>query len=92
MIDLASAYEVRDVLSNEVIDKIEDEFGNIWYEAFKPLIASGVPPLTLLKCKGKTRSLPNEYQEVEYIQNEGNQYIDTGVLVSENNSFEVKAQ
>ena len=34
------------------------------YEAWRNLIASGVPPLTLLKCKGK--SLPNEYQQVEY--------------------------
>lgn len=52
MIDLASAYEVRDVLDNKVIDSIIDEFGNIWYESFKPLIASGVPPITLQKCKG----------------------------------------
>ena len=40
--------------------------------------------------------LPSEYQQVEYIQNDGTQgetqYIDTGVLASENNSFEVKAQ
>lgn len=52
MIDLASAYEVRDALDNKVIDSIIDEFGNIWYEAFKKLIASGVPPITLQKCKG----------------------------------------
>ena len=37
-------------------------------------------------------SLPSTYQEVEYIQNSGNQYIDTGVLASSKNSFKVKAQ
>lgn len=52
MIDLSSAYEVRDVLDNKVIDSIIDEFGNIWYESWKKLITSGVPPLTLQKCKG----------------------------------------
>lgn len=36
--------------------------------------------------------LPSEYQEVEYIESTGTQYIDTGVFASENNSFEVKAQ
>ena len=62
------------------------------YEAWKKLIASGIPPLKLINCKGYTPKLPEEYQELEYIQNEGNQYIDTGVLANENNSFEVKAQ
>ena len=52
MIDLATAYEVRDVLDGKVIDSIIDEFGNIWYEAFRILPASGVPPITLQKCKG----------------------------------------
>lgn len=52
MIDLSSAYEVRDVLDNKVIDSIIDEFGNIWYESWKKLITSGIPPLTLQKCKG----------------------------------------
>jgi len=36
--------------------------------------------------------IPLEYQQVEYIQSTGTQWIDTGVLASENNSFEVKAQ
>ena len=52
MIDLKTAYELRDILDNKVIDKIEDELGNIWYEAFRILPASGVPPITLQKCKG----------------------------------------
>lgn len=36
--------------------------------------------------------LPSRYQQVEYIQNDGTQYIDTNIIASENNSFEVKAQ
>ena len=62
------------------------------YEAFKKLIASGVPPITLEKCKNanlidykvygnseKKQVLPNEYQQVEYIETTGTQYIDSGV-------------
>ena len=64
------------------------------YEAWKKLLASGIPPLTLLKCKpsdllnykifGNSVSqarLPQEYQEVEYIQTTGTQHIDSGVLL-----------
>ena len=50
----------------------------------------GVPPLTLSKSKGKNlkdykiygnsyQRLPQEYQEVEYIESTGTQYIDTEV-------------
>lgn len=58
------------------------------YEAWKKLIESGVPPLTLLKCKqanlvnykiyGQSISnkLPSEYQEIEYLEANGTQYID----------------
>ena len=46
------------------------------YEAWKNLIASGVPPLKLLNCKGYIPRLPIEYQEVEYIESTGTQYID----------------
>lgn len=53
MIDLKNAYELRSVLSDKVIDKIEEvQTGNIWYEAWKKLPASGLFPLTLNKCKG----------------------------------------
>jgi hypothetical protein len=52
MIDFNDVYEIRNVLNNKVIEKIEDDLGNVWYEAFKKLIASGVPPITLEKCKG----------------------------------------
>ena len=62
------------------------------YEAFKKLFASGVPPITLEKCKNanlvdykvygnseKKQVLPDEYKQVEYIETTGTQYIDSGV-------------
>ena len=52
MIDLTNVYEIRNVLDDKEIDKIEDELGNVIYEAFKLLPMSGIPPLTLQKCKG----------------------------------------
>ena len=51
MIDLKNVYEIRNVINNKVIEKIEDDLGNIIYENFRELIASGVPPITLQKCK-----------------------------------------
>lgn len=36
----------------KIIDKITDKLGRIVYEAWKELIASGLFPLTLNKCKG----------------------------------------
>lgn len=36
--------------------------------------------------------LPNEYQEVEYIESTGTQYINTKYLVNDKTNFEVKAQ
>ena len=53
MIDLAQVYEIRNMVNDKVIDKIEDDLGNVWYEAFKKLLISGIPPLTLLKSKGE---------------------------------------
>ena len=52
MIDLTKVYEIWNVLNDKDIDKMEDEFGNVIYEAFKLLPMSGIPPLTLPKCKG----------------------------------------
>lgn len=61
------------------------------FEAFKTLIAEGVPPLTLLNCAaeimlgykiyGNSRQqlLPDGYTQLEYIRATGTQYIDTGV-------------
>lgn len=57
------------------------------YESFRKLISSGIPPLTLLNCKqaglvdynvyGNSiqEILPSEYQQVEYIEATGTQYI-----------------
>jgi hypothetical protein len=76
---------------NQTIDKVM-KGTLVVYEAFKKLIASGVPPITLKKCKNsnlidykiygnseKKQVLPNEYQQVEYIETTGTQYIDSGV-------------
>ena len=53
--------------------------GVIVYEGWKTLTAQGVPPLTLVKCKGEDlinyriygnsvqKNLPDEYQEVEWV-------------------------
>lgn len=38
--------------AGKVIDTIKDALGNVIYEAWKLLTASGIPPLTLPKCKG----------------------------------------
>ena len=66
------------------------------YEAWGKLIASGVPPITLQKCKGVDLidykiygnsvqgKLPSEYTQVEYIESTGTQYIDTKVSQSPN--------
>lgn len=66
----------------------------IW-ESFKKLVVSGIPPLTFSNSIGaplidykiygnsKQAILPDEYQQVEYIETTGTQYFDTGVpLVS----------
>lgn len=75
--------------------------GVIVYEAFKKLI--GVPPLTLLNSKGvdlvdykiygkgeKYIELPSEYQQVEYIESTGTQYIDTGFIATNNTRTRIK--
>ena len=36
------------------------------------------------------QTLPSEYQEVEYIESTGTQYIDTGIIPTENMGFDVK--
>ena len=62
------------------------------YESFKRLLASGTPTVTIHNCKAaklvdykifgngnlETR-LPDEYQEIQYIQTTGTQYIDSKV-------------
>ena len=34
--------------------------------------------------------LPSEYQQVEYIESTGEQYIDTGIIANQNTGFEIK--
>lgn len=53
MINLQNVYEIKNVLNDKFIDKISDELGNILYESFKNKTISGIPPLTLSKCKGE---------------------------------------
>ena len=43
--------EIIDKKEGKIIDTIKDKLGRIIYEAWKKLIASGIPPLTLLKSK-----------------------------------------
>lgn len=46
----------------------------------------------VLKLTGNTKQsrLPLEYQELEYIESTGTQYIDTGVIPDENTGFEIE--
>ena len=72
------------------------------YEAWKKLWARGIPPLTLQKCKGVDLvdykiygnsvqgKLPSEYQQVEYIESTGTQYIDTGVIPNNETGLKIK--
>ena len=45
----------------------------------------------LLESRKKKR-LPNEYQEVEYIESDGAQYIDTGILPSSTDVYSFKGE
>ncbi len=47
MIDLKNVSEIKNVVSNKVIESIKDNLGNIIYEAYKILSKIGVPPLTI---------------------------------------------
>ena len=97
MIDLTNVSEIKNVLSNKVIDRIEDTLGNVIYEAFKKL--TGVPPFTIIskgqdlkdyKIYGNSRqnNLPDGYQEVEWIKAVG--IINLGIKTNNNMQFEAK--
>lgn len=72
------------------------------FEAFKTLIAEGVPPLTLLNCVaeimlgyriyGDSRQgkLPDGYTQVEYLHSTGTQIIDTGFVPTKNTVIKAK--
>ena len=101
-------------INNKTISSVYDETTSIEkimkgtllvYESFKKLIASGVPPITLQKCKGVNlvdykiygngvinNILPSEYQQLEYIQNSGKEYIDTGIIPTNNTSVDITYQ
>lgn len=74
--------------------------GNIVFENWKILEKYGIVPMILPKCKasnlleysmkGSTvQGVPSQYQVVDYIQSNGNQYIDTGITGTNNTSIEV---
>ena len=73
------------------------------YEAWKRLTAQGPVPLVLMKSNGtdlvdykifgnskpEAPRLPQEYQEIEYLQNSGAQYIDTGIIPDNSTGVEI---
>ena len=86
----------------QVIDKVYKD-NQLVFEQGYTREQEGVPPLTTTykalgkdlkdyKIYGNTilRVLPEEYQQVEYIQNSNTQYIDTGVMASANFKFHIK--
>jgi len=98
MIDLTKVSELK---FDKVIEKIEDINGLVIYEGWKELIKGGVPPLSLYskgddlidyKIYGNSVQgiLPSEYQQVEYIESTGSQYIDTGFIPNNNSRFVLK--
>ena len=76
----------------------------ITLNSYVQAIVSGIPPLLLPKAKDKPinsliayggteqRNLPEGYTELEYIENTGTQYIDTGITDIINSEFELVAQ
>lgn len=73
--------------------------------SWKDVILSGSGLLTLINAKanglnyvklfGKCEQksvLPDEFQRVEYLETDGNQYIDTGVLLNNTDEFEITFQ
>ena len=55
---------------------------------FKYLYHSIIPSSTV----NKNKELPKEYQEVEYIESTGTQYIDSGFKPNQDSSVELKAK
>lgn len=96
--------QIKDKSNGKIIDSVKDSFGRTIYEAWKKLLASGIFPLTLNKCKGvdlvnyniegnsKQSLLPEEYQQLDYIENHGKQCIDTGLIPTNNTSVELTYQ
>ena len=89
---------------NKLIDRIY-KGTLVVYEGFKNILASGVPPLTLINGKGGnvvdykiygnsvTQSiLPSEYQQVEYIEGTGTQYFEIDYIATGNTVSQGKYQ
>ena len=45
--------QIKDKLNGKIINTIKDNLGRIIYEAWKLITKSGIPPLSLLNCKGE---------------------------------------
>lgn len=102
MIDLTNVSKLE---FDKVIDKIEDVDGLVIYEAWKKILASGVPPIVIHNCKaaklvdykifGNSKvisRLPAEYQEVEYLEGLGDQYFEIDHLPNQDTSSKGKYQ
>ena len=90
--------------NNQVINWLKFNGQKVW-EAFKNLIVSGVPPLTLIgsignpmvdyKIDGNTKVqpiIPEEYQQVEYIEATGTQYFLLDYIPNNNTNSRGKFQ
>ena len=82
------------------INNISSMLEDVWDE-YPKVTATDVEEATIngtkkgrmeIDLKGQTSQsvLPTEYQQVEYIENTGSSYIDTGKILTQNNSFEFK--
>lgn len=60
----------------EVVSLFANEISDTFYKTFKIL--------------GRSSQLPQDYQEVEYIESSGTQYIDTAVIPNNNTGFKIK--
>ena len=71
------------------------------YENYKTVTSEGTPPLTVkaagenlmeYKLYGNTaqKNMPDAYQQVEYIESDGNQYLNLGITTGSTTNFEIK--
>jgi len=89
-----------DVLFGGIIDLTEIGLDNLTaqqfynkYNKYFPFIATG-EEITIDDKAGQISisRLPSEYQEVEYIQSQGSQWIDTGYQISPNYNYSLEAK
>ena len=97
--------QIIDKFNGKVIDKIVNKSnGKTLYEAWKSLLTTGIPPLTLQKCKGVDlvdykiygdsiqTLLSFEYQQVEYIEATGTQYFEIDYIANQDTNSKGKFQ